>query len=70
MSHGLDEVLHDFQLRVFGEELTRVNGLPIEQRRAYVRRLWESRVKRAASRAEAPGESNPRPSHNQLYMSE
>lgn len=66
MSHGLDEVLHDFQLRAFGEELTRVNGLPIDQRRAYVRRLWESRVKRAASGAE----SDPRPGQNQLHIDE
>lgn len=70
MSHGLDEVLHDFQLRVFGEELTRVNGLPIEQRRAYVRSLWESRVRRAASSGETFGESNPRQSQNQLYLDE
>lgn len=46
MSHDLDEVLYDFQLRAFGEELTRVNQLPVEQRRAYVRKLWENRVKR------------------------
>jgi hypothetical protein len=49
MSHGLDEVLYDFQLRAFGEELTRVNQLPVQQRRAYIRSLWESRVQRSVS---------------------
>lgn len=67
MSHGLDDVLHDFQLRVLGEELTRVNGLPIEQRRAYVRTLWESRVKRAASSGETFGETELGQSKNQFY---
>lgn len=58
MNHSLDEILHDYQLRVFGEELTRVNGLPIGQRRAYVRALWESRVQRAGLLENAQGGSD------------
>jgi hypothetical protein len=51
VNQGLDEVLRDFQLRVFGEEMTRVNALPVGQRRAYVRYLWESCVQRADTEA-------------------
>jgi len=67
MNHDLDQVIQDFHQRVFGEELTRVNQLPIEQRRAYVRSLWAARVKRAASSAD---KSTARESGNPLYQDE
>ena len=47
MNQDLDEIIQDFHQRAFGEELARVNQLPIDERRAYVRRLWESRARRS-----------------------
>jgi hypothetical protein len=32
----LDEAIYEFHVRAFGEEMARVNHLPLEQRRTYV----------------------------------
>jgi len=46
---GLQEVIREFHIRAFGEELARVNFASREERWAYVHELW-GRIQRAKER--------------------
>lgn len=42
----LREVEYDFHVRAFGEEMARVNFLPLEQRKAYIGEMVDHALKK------------------------